>query len=93
VANGVARDPNVEYGVFAWTYELDGGLAGDSDDPNPSGVCIKPNYRLPCPAQERGNVMAIWDSTRTVDYVPFASGYQWLSWENSPQYPGSPPVA
>jgi hypothetical protein len=89
-ASGVARDPNVEYGLFVWTYELDGGLAGDSDDPNPSGVCIKPNYRLPCPAQERGNVMAIWDSTRTVDYIPFASGYQWLTWENSPQYPGSP---
>ncbi|HVP40293.1 MAG TPA: hypothetical protein VMS93_14035 [Candidatus Saccharimonadales bacterium] len=89
--SGVHRDPAVEYDLMQWRFDLDSSvLQGDAYDPNPSGVCIKPNWLASCGTPGHGNVMAIEDSTGVWDYVPCAGGYQWLSWENTSAYSVSP---
>ncbi|MBI5836293.1 MAG: hypothetical protein HZB25_03515 [Candidatus Eisenbacteria bacterium] len=82
-AAGRARDTNIEYGVFGLVIDL------SAVAPTP-GVCINPNYRLPCGTGEQGNKIVIVDGNTLKDYCAFDLGYQWLTW--SATGPGCPDV-
>ncbi|HVP38891.1 MAG TPA: hypothetical protein VMS93_06860 [Candidatus Saccharimonadales bacterium] len=103
---GSARTSTVEYGCFCFKLAMTGfyvppdpgppptwaTCTGGNDDPaGPVGVCIAPNWRQPCHDTYGGSrIMQTVDTANQCDFVPYASGFEWLTWHGELD-PGSPP--
>ena len=88
-ANGGARNPATEYTLWVINFDmhavdpLDGvtPCEGGADDPaGPRGICINPNFRIPCNDLQRGAACAILDGNLDVDYYGFGNATQWITW-------------
>jgi len=85
-AAGVPRDPSTEYAVWAIRFDLRGRAGGGPTDcegdvrHSPAGICVLPNFAVPCVGARRGQVLAVLDGNLQIDYPPFASGFSALEW-------------
>ncbi|HVP39234.1 MAG TPA: hypothetical protein VMS93_08640 [Candidatus Saccharimonadales bacterium] len=103
---GKARVATTEYGAIGLKFIMSGyyvpadpgpppvppGCPGGNDDPaGPVGICIAPNWRQPCHDTAGGSrIMQTVDVSGKGDFVPYASGFEWLTWHGELE-PGSPP--
>ncbi len=88
-ANGGTRNPATEYNLWMITVDLTAlDLVGDPTGATPCeggqrGVCINPNFRIPCNDVQRGAAVAILDGNLDVDYFAFPNGLQFTTWNGA----------
>jgi hypothetical protein len=80
--NGATRAATKEYGVWAVIFNTQFNGAGTcaGDDGTLGGICLNPNYRIPCQDVQRGPVLAVLDGNNNVDFAPYAPAKTFLTW-------------
>ncbi len=89
-ANGGTRVLATEYNLWMITVDLatsvdplDGVTpceGGTADPLGPRGVCINPNFKIPCNGPQLGAAVQILDGNLDLDAFNFVQGSQYLTW-------------
>lgn len=88
-ADGHNRQVAREYAVWAISMDLNAVDPADGVTPcegavadplGPRGVCVNPNFKIPCNGPQLGAALQILDGNLDTDAANFAQGFQFLTW-------------